>query len=69
MITRITTPDFRRTQTTLMNLACNDLKYIASYLGHQDTAITTRYYIKDTEDLQNKNDVIKFDFHEKNDII
>ncbi|WP_137597404.1 tyrosine-type recombinase/integrase [Paucilactobacillus kaifaensis] len=51
-ITRITTHGFRRTQATLMTLAENDLRSVASFLGHQDTKTTLKYYIKDIPELE-----------------
>lgn len=62
---RITSHGFRRTQATLMNLAGNNLTYIADFLGHADSSTTVRYYIKATDTLREINDEKKAEFYER----
>lgn len=68
-ITRITTHGFRRTQATLMTLADNDLRSVASFLGHQDTKTTLKYYIKDIPELRERAHKKMMEFYENEDII
>ncbi|CUS26098.1 hypothetical protein FC70_GL000506 [Paucilactobacillus oligofermentans DSM 15707 = LMG 22743] len=68
-IVRITTHGFRRTQATLMTLANNDLRSVATYLGHQDSKTTLKYYIKSIPELEEQAHKKMMTFYEDEKII
>lgn len=68
-ITRITSHGFRRTQATLMTLADNDLRSVASFLGHQDTRTTLKYYIQDIPELKKQAHEKMMLFYKNEDIV